>query len=95
MYIRLQLARVDPSKVDEVAAIMREVLPTMKQRPGFQNAYIGAHRESGRGFVMTMWDTEEHASYTLGPEAAATGARLQALGVQGEPPVVYEVTDQI
>jgi quinol monooxygenase YgiN len=94
MYIRLAQGKVDPSKLDEVSAILREGLPAMKQRPGFQNAYLGAHRESGRGFTLSMWDTEEHASYrhAVAPE---TGARLQALGLQVEPLTVYEVTDQL
>jgi hypothetical protein len=89
MFVRLAQGRVDPSKVDEVTAILRETLAVTKQRPGFHPAYMGAHRESG----MTMWDTEEHASFTVPPEGAA--ARLQALGLQAEPPVIFEVTDQI
>jgi quinol monooxygenase YgiN len=83
MYIRLVQGKVDPSKGHEVAAIMRETLAHTRQRPGFQNAYIGSNWETGRGFVMTMWDTEEHASYALGPEAAATGHVSTHLACKG------------
>jgi heme-degrading monooxygenase HmoA len=94
MYIRLAQGRVDPSNVDEAQAILREGLPAMKQLPGFQNAYLGTHRESGRGFTLSMWDTEEHASYRHS-FAPGTGERLRALGLQVEPLTVYEVTDWI
>jgi quinol monooxygenase YgiN len=92
MYIRVAQGKVDPSKADEVTAIMREGLPAMKQRPGFQNAWMGAHPD-GRGVIVSLWDTEEHASFrhTVAPE---TGERLRATGLQAEM-VVYEVTDQI
>jgi hypothetical protein len=99
MYIRVtQGADVDPSRRDDVLAVIREVgLPTMRQQPGFQNVYVCRDHVTGRGAIISMWDTQEHASFDNREVAPEFVARIQALNLGNEPPVitVYEVTDQI
>jgi hypothetical protein len=83
--------------VDKVLAVVREVgLPNMRQLPGFRNAYVGVDRATGKGVVVSIWDTQEQANFTVTPEFIA---RMQAIGIspdQAVPgPVIYEVTDQV
>jgi hypothetical protein len=82
MFLRLTEGRVDPIKVDQVVAIVRDALAAMKQRPGFQSGYYAINRKAGTGLITSLWDTEEHASYTVPPESLV---RLEALGLQSEP----------
>src|SRR4051794_25134489 len=99
MYIRVAQVNIEPSKVDDVLAVVRDAgLPNMRQFPGFHNAYVGVDRTGGRGLVVSTWDTLEHASFTNAPDFIE---RLQAAGMQpgagsgeGAGPAIYEVTDQ-
>ena len=92
MFIRLAQGNVDPSRLDDYLAVIRTALPTLRAQPGFQNAYIGLNRATGRSVIVATYDTEEHASIQPSPEAIA---RLQAVGLEPEPLTVFEVTDQI
>ena len=97
MYIRVSPGTNDPpSRVEQVLAVVREVgLPTMRQQPGFRNAYVGVDRATGNGVVVSIWDTQEQANFTVSPEFAE---RMQAIGIQADQairPMIYEVTDQV
>jgi heme-degrading monooxygenase HmoA len=96
MYIRVTQGTNDPSRVDDVLALVRDAgLPAMRQQPGFRNAYVGVDRATGRGLVVSIWDTQEQANFTNSPDFVA---RLRAAA--GEQAVaamqvtIYEVTDQ-
>jgi hypothetical protein len=86
-------ATIDPSKLDDVLAVIREAgLPSMRQQPGLHNVYVGVDRATGHGVVVSTWDTQEQASFMASPEFVA---RIQALGMQPERPLIVEVTDQV
>jgi hypothetical protein len=98
MYIRLAQGKVnDPTKMDEMLALVRQGFASLKQRPGFQSAYMGGNRENGRGLLISFWDTEEHACWVHpAPPPGAGATRAQAIGLQEvEPFVVFEVSDQM
>ena len=66
MYIRVNYGTCEPSRVDDVSAVLRDAgLPLMRQEAGFQNAYIGFNRETGRGVIVSMWDTQEQADVSF------------------------------
>ena len=67
MYIRVSQGTNDPpSRVDDVLAVVREVgLPNMRQLPGFRSAYVGVDRATGGGVVVSIWDTQEQANFTV------------------------------
>ena len=95
MYMRVTRVRFDPARYDEWMRLTEDLTAMGGRFPGFQGAYGGVDRTSGVGVGMSLWDTEEHARFTLDP--ATLGdllPRIQALGMQMEPAEIYEVVVQ-
>lgn len=93
MYLRITRTHFDPARYDEVMATAADVVAAIRSQPGFQAYYNGVDRAGGRSAAVSLWDTEEHARL----DRAALGdviPRLLALGVQFDPPEVYEVGAQ-
>ena len=92
MYMRVVRARIDPSKLDEAGSqVGPDLGEAIRRQPGFQSLTGGTNRSSGQTILVSTWDTEEHASYS--PEALGEiQSRLRALGVQADPPEIFEVT---
>ena len=60
MYARVTTSQVDPSKAEEVEAIMQDiVLPMLRQQKGFKNYIPFVDRASGKAITVTVWETEE------------------------------------
>jgi hypothetical protein len=61
MYIRVTQGTGDPSKADEIGALIREMgLPGMRQLPGIQNLYAGVDGATGAvssSAPGTRWST--------------------------------------
>jgi hypothetical protein len=52
MYLRVARGTSDPSRLDDVVTVLRDVgHPIMRQQPGFQNSSIGINRATG---IMNM-----------------------------------------
>ena len=95
MYMRVTRVRFDPARYEETMRVIEDLTATARRFPGFQGTYGGVDRTNGAGVGMSLWDTEEHARFTL--DAATLGdllPRLQAAGVQMEPAEIYEVVVQ-
>ncbi len=92
MYMRVVRARIDPSRLNEAGGqIGPDLAKAIRRQPGFQSLTGGTDRSSGQTILVSTWDTQEHASYS----PAALGeiqSRLRALGVQADPPEIFEVT---
>ena len=92
MYMRVTRSRIDPARIDEAGSQVGPVLfAAVSRLPGYQSYMVGADRASGRAVSVSTWDTEEHARWF--PDALGdVPSRLQALGVQTDPPEIFEVT---
>lgn len=63
MFARATLFEVDTLRIrlaDAERLFVEEVLPLMRQQPGFAGAYVMRTPE-GRGMVMTLWKSEQAA----------------------------------
>jgi hypothetical protein len=90
MYMRVVRGRIDPSRLGEVSQVAPDLGAAIRRQPGHQNSMGGVDRATGQTIIISTWDTQEHASYS----PAALGeiqSRLQALGVQADPPEIFEV----
>ena len=95
MYMRVTRVRFDPARYDEWNRIAEAMIAFGQRLPGIQGTYGGVDRTSGTAVGISLWDTEEHARFTLDP--ATLGdllPRIQALGMQMEPAEIYEVVVQ-
>jgi hypothetical protein len=87
MYMRVTRGRLDPPRAAAYAqAVDEQVLPALRQLPGFWGAYGGVDPAAGTVCAVTLWETRA--------QAAAVGAvrpLLEALGARFGAPEVYEV----
>ena len=92
MYIRVTRARMDPSKINEaVMQVGQEVAAVIRRLPGYQSYVGGGDRATGQTISVSTWDTEEHARWSA-DVLGDIPSKLQAMGVQVEPPEIFEVT---
>jgi hypothetical protein len=47
---------------------------------------------TGQAITVSTWDTEDHARWSAAEAPGDLPSRLQALGVQVDPPQIFEVT---
>jgi hypothetical protein len=71
--------------------VVLEAAEAIKRLPGYQSLVIVRDRTTGEGFVVSTWDTEDHASYDRDVALSGFPGRLQAVGVQIDPTQVFEV----
>jgi hypothetical protein len=58
------LIEVDVGGVDReqgIAVLKQQIVPAIRQLPGFQSGTWLTGDEGGKGLSLTVWDTEEHA----------------------------------
>ncbi|HWQ15688.1 MAG TPA: hypothetical protein VNL77_23005 [Roseiflexaceae bacterium] len=92
MFVRISHGRFNPASESDVQRIVEgQVIPVIQGLPGFQRYYGGVNRGAGTLVAVTVWDTEEHASFSRENLAGVMPA-LQAIGVTLEPPQIFEVT---
>ncbi len=62
MFARVNLNQVAVERVDDVIRIWKEsVIPSAKSQKGFCGAYLLTDRKTGKGFGITLWESEEDA----------------------------------
>ena len=93
MYTRVSTIQGPTDRIDEGIDTMREIiLPAVKQIDGFKGVLNLIDRQTGRGLVVTLWETEEALKTS---EEQANQLRRQAaesIGATSEPTVErYEV----
>ncbi|MBV8999417.1 MAG: hypothetical protein JO304_10170 [Solirubrobacterales bacterium] len=58
------LIEVDVTGVDRedgIQALREQIVPAIRQLPGFKSGTWLTGNEQGRGLSLTVWDTDEHA----------------------------------
>ena len=46
-----------PDKIDQVANIVRDTIPTLRAQNGFRAVLVGANRQTGRILISSVWET--------------------------------------
>jgi heme-degrading monooxygenase HmoA len=59
MFARLTIAPALPGKSEEVISLHRDsVVPACRQQQGFKGLYLLHDRKSGKGYTISLWETE-------------------------------------
>ena len=81
MHARVTHFKGEPTKVDEgIRRIKEIVVPGAKKLPGFKGGYWFLDRKTGKGFGVTLFESEEavrlseDAAIQMREQAASTGA---------------------
>jgi heme-degrading monooxygenase HmoA len=87
-------AQVAPDKLDELVHVLEDmVTPAARAQPGFQGVLTLADRATGKGMMITLWETA--ADLTAGETSGYLGRQLAAVAPWLLSPAVretYEVT---
>lgn len=60
MVARVTISQSPPERFDEVVAYVQStLLPQLRQIPGVKASYILADRQSGKGMVVTIYESED------------------------------------
>jgi hypothetical protein len=95
MYVRVSPYSFDPAREQEVVRLSQEQLvPALRQLPGFRRYTGGADRTAGRGVAITEWDDLEHAQ-SLRDAISGLVQQMANLGLHLEAAQVYEVLIQV
>lgn len=63
MFARVVTSQIKPESLEEAIQIWREkVIPTLKGAKGFKSGYMTGDHKSGKGVVVTFWETEADAT---------------------------------
>lgn len=63
MHARVVTSQLKPGTVDQAVQIWREkVIPTIEGAKGFKRGYMTGDRNTGKGLVFTLWETEADAT---------------------------------
>ena len=92
MYSRVTLLEIDTVRIgirDAVEFFKADVLPRVREQPGYQGVVILATPE-GKGMIISIWETEEAAEQAAG---LATQAVEESIALFKSPPgrEYYEV----
>jgi heme-degrading monooxygenase HmoA len=62
MFARFTIVQVNIDKIDEVIKLYEDsVVPAAKSQKGYRGAYLFTDRKAGKGFSISLWDSEEDA----------------------------------
>ena len=62
MFARFTIVQVNVDTVDEVIALYEDsVVPAAKSQKGYRGAYLFTDRKTGKGYSISLWNSEEDA----------------------------------
>ena len=62
MFARFTIVQVNVDTVDEVIKLYEDsVVPAAKSQKGYRGAYLFTDRKTGKGYSISLWDSEEDA----------------------------------
>jgi hypothetical protein len=90
MYVRVVTVQVQPGKMDEACARLRELAPAVRAIQGFHEARFLTDAHTGTVLGVTMWETEADAK--AAPVAGAEGGPLRDLLTKPAVVAYYELS---
>lgn len=77
MYARIITSQLKPGTIDKATTIWRDTIaPGLRQTKGCKGGYMTGDRHTGKGVVVTLWETEADAT-----NVDSSGQYQQILGL--------------
>ena len=92
MFARVTMVQGSADKVEQgIESFKNQVLPAVKNSPGYMGAFMLGDRQTGKGIGITFWESED--ARRKGGEAveSAREATIQAMGGSVPPVEEFEV----
>jgi len=62
MFARFTIVEVNMDKINELIKLFEHsIVPAAKSQKGYRGAYLFTDRKTGKGYVISLWDSEEDA----------------------------------
>ena len=62
MFARFTIVQVNVDTVDDTIKLYEDsVVPAAKSQKGYRGAYLFTDRKTGKGYSISLWDSEEEA----------------------------------
>ena len=90
-FVRLNDLRASPEKIESVANVIRETLPTLTAQQGFRAVLVGANRQTGRMFIGSVWETAADREASDAAVKEQRGKATQAGGADNVKVDLYDV----
>jgi hypothetical protein len=95
MYMRVTPLAYDPAQEETLLQIIdQQLLPVLRQFPGFVSYTGGLDRNTGRGITVTIWQDPDHAA-GFRTALGSLVQQFEAVGVRFEPAEIYELIRQV
>lgn len=63
MYARIISSQLKPGTLDQATSIWRDaIVPSLSNTRGFRGGYMNSDPNTGKGTVVTLWETQADAS---------------------------------
>jgi len=91
VFARVQTLHEPAEKLDELAAIARQQLPSAHELAGFSGFYYLIDRANEQALVISLWETEDDLRKVEAGGAAVREHVEAEAGVRSPPAEVFEV----
>jgi heme-degrading monooxygenase HmoA len=91
-FVRVNNLQAVPDKVNDVANMVRDTMPTLKAQKGFRAVLVGANRQTGRMFISSVWETSADRETS---DAAVQERRGQIAQIAGAETVKVELYESV
>ena len=97
MHAGVVSVRLEPGKVQQAAQIYQDsVVPELRQMRGFAGGYVLTNDETGKGYILGLWETEEDArTFESGGAYQEQAAKFGEFLTDPPSREVYEVSVQV
>ena len=92
MFARVTVVQGSADKVEQgIESFKNQVLPAVKNEPGYMASFLLGDRQSGKGMGITLWESEDASRKGGEAVASAREATIQAMGGSVPPVEEFEV----
>ena len=97
MHAGVVSVRLEPGKAQQAAQIYQDsVVPELRQMRGFAGGYVLTNDETGKGYILGLWETEEDArTFESGGAYQEQAAKFGEFLTEPPSREVYEVSVQV